>query len=537
VNAVELEGVGAGAGRIAVTRSCKRQQPYLPPTEQLLTQGGDARIAVSETLGSNVYGCMPHPDMDLVSFGSSTASVVSKRGFNAANRLRQRLLGVAGVEPHADSYAREIDRVRRELVELCGLGDFAGLEVIIGASGTDLHLIAALLVSNAARVPTRIIMVDAVETGSRVTTALRGCHFSSKATLGTRVTEGQHIAQGGAIEIVNVAIRLADGAPRPSSQVDDEVESLVADAAARGWRALVVLVDVSKTGMIAPSPACVMDLHQRYGNSLDIFVDACQFRVTPATLRAYLNQGFMVAVTGSKFVTGPTFSGALFIPAPAARRLRGNPLPVGLRNYCARADWPGGWNTVQALDCTANFGLLLRWEAALEELRMFRAIPEQEVAWYLQTFADAIHRRLYLDPAFEAVPVPTIDRAALFTGPSWDQIQTIFPFVLCRPRGRGRRVPLSRNETLRVHALLQGDLSAGRVGLPVEIAAMRCQLGQPVACGERSGVPVSALRLCASARLVVEAASQPNRAAAASVMARAAAALDKTSGLIHAVFT
>ena len=535
--AVELKGVVAGAGRIAVTESRNRLRPYLPPTEQLLTQGGDARIALSETLGSNVYGCVPQPDMGLVSFGSSTASVVSTRGFEAADRLRQRLLVVAGVEPYADSYARELGRVRMELLELCGLADFAGLEVVIGASGTDLHLITALLVSNAARVPTRIIMVDAVETGSRVTTALSGCHFSSKAALGTRVIEGQHIAHGSAIEIVNVAIRLADGLPRPSSQVDAEVESLVADAVARGWRALVVLVDVSKTGMIAPSPACVMDLHNRYGNSLDVFVDACQFRVTPATLRAYLAQGFMVAVTGSKFVTGPTFSGALFIPAPTARRLRGKPLPAALRDYCARADWPGGWNTVQALDRTANFGLLLRWEAALEELRMFRAIPEQEVARFLQTFADAVHRRLYRDPAFEAVPVPAIDRAALIAGPSWDQIQTIFPFVLCRPRPQGRRAPLSRDETLRVHALLQNDMSAGRVGLPAEIAAMRCQLGQPVACGERSGVPVSALRLCASARLVVEAASQPNRAAAASVMARAAAVLDKTSGLVHAIFT
>jgi hypothetical protein len=59
------------------------------------------------------------------------------------------------------------------------------------------------------------------------------------------------------------------------------------------------------------------------------------------------------------------------------------------------------------------------------------------------------------------------------------------------------------------------------------IAALRCQVGQPVPCGHRNGVPLSALRLCASARLVVEAAS----GGAAQVIARAMAVLDKAAWL------
>ncbi len=531
---VELDDIVAGAGRTAAARARERLWPSLPSTEQLLTQGGDARIALAVSHGSNVYGCMPLPDRDLMSFGSSTASVISTRGFDAANRLRRRLLDTAGGESPADSYAREVDRIRNELLELCGLGDVDGLEVVIGASGTDMHLIAALLLSNGVAVPTRIVMVDAEETGSRVTTALSGCHFSSRAALGTRVVEGQSITHGRSIDIVNVAIRFADGSPRPASQVDAEVECLVADATARGWRILVVLVDVSKTGMVSPSPDCVLGLHRRFADCVDVLVDACQFRIAPVTLRSYLAQGFMVAVTGSKFITGPTFSGALFIPASAARRFRGDSLPAALRDYCAQADWPRGWNAGHAFDRTANFGLLLRWEAALQELRAFRAVPEEEAAWFLHAFADVIHRRIDNDPAFEPVSVPIIDRGPLSTGSSWDRIQTIFPFVLYRPGSRARRVPLSRDETVQVHGLLRGDVTADRFVFPAKVAAMRCQLGQPVACGERHGVAVSALRLCASARLVVEAVSLPNRAAAALIMARASAALDKTAALIYA---
>ncbi len=531
---VELDDVTAGPGRAGPARVLEHKRPSLPTTEQLLTQGGDTRITLAVSRGSNVYGCMPQPDRDLMGFGSSTASVISARGFDAANRLRRRLLDTVGGESPADSYARELDRIRNELLELCGLGDIDGLEVVIGASGTDMHLITALLASYGADAPTRIIMVDAGETGSRVTTALSGRHFSSKAALGTRVVEGQSITHGRSIDIVNVAIRSADGSPRPSSEVDTEVELLVADAAARGWRTMVVLVDVSKTGMVSPSPDCVVNLHRRFVDCVDVLVDACQFRIAPATLRGYLARGFMVAVTGSKFITGPTFSGALFIPATAVRRLRGSSLPAALRDYCARADWPRDWSAGHALDRTVNFGLLLRWEAALQELRAFRAVPGEEAAWFLRAFADVIHRRINNDPAFESVPVPIIDRGSLSTESSWDRIQTIFPFVLYRPGLRARRMPLSRDETVRVHGLLRGDITAGRFILPAKVAATRCQLGQPVACGERHGVPVSALRLCASARLVVEAASLPNRAAAALIMARANAALDKTAALIHA---
>lgn len=532
--AAEAQDVRADAGGNVAVRYRDPPTPGLPSTAQLLTEGGDGRIGAYGTGGSNIYGCGPFPDTGLLALGSSTASVISAKGFAMADGLRGRLQGASGLEPAAEIYAREIERVRGELLRLCGLEHLAGLETVIGASGTDLHLIAALLVSNAAPSPTRIIMVDAAETGSRVATALSGCHFSRRATLGTRVMEGRRLSPGRPIEIVNVAIRLEDGAPRPASHVDGEVEALVADAASRGWRSLVVLVDVSKTGMIAPSPACVVGLRHRFAGRVDVLVDACQFRIAPDTLRAYLAQAFMVAVTGSKFVTGPTFSGALFVPAPVARRFECHPLPAALGDYCARADWPRGWRGSESLNRAANFGLLLRWEAALAELRAFRSIPERAVAGFLGAFAGVVQRRLADDPVFEPLPVPALDRAPLWSASCWDRTQTIFPFVLHRPVRRGRPMPLTRDETLRVHGLLQRDLTGQRTGLPERAAALRCQLGQPVACGERRGVAVSALRVCASARLVVEAAGRPDTAAA-ELLGQVVACLDKAAGLVHSL--
>src|SRR5207245_9217076 len=125
----------------------------------------------------------------------------------------------------------------------------------------------------------------------------------------------------------------------------------------------------------------------------------------------------------------------------------------------------------------ANHGLLLRWEAALDELRAFRSIPDHEVAALLSDFARAVEARLSADPAFERLPVPALDRRPLVDAGGWDESPTIFPFLL--PACDGRL--LQREETARVYSAMAQDRS-DRAGAPA-VAALRCQPGQPVPCG------------------------------------------------------
>src|SRR3990172_1593646 len=108
----------------------------LPPTERLLVEGGDARIAL-DTENLNKYGCSPLPDPDVVALGSSTASGISAAGFAAADRLRSRLVQAAETATDAAIYAHELKRIRQEFVRLCGVSDVHGLDVVFAASGTD----------------------------------------------------------------------------------------------------------------------------------------------------------------------------------------------------------------------------------------------------------------------------------------------------------------------------------------------------------------------------------------------------------------
>jgi len=261
----------------------------LPGTAQLLTDGGDARIELDPVTGLNKYGCAPLPDAGMVALGSSTASIISERSFVAAESLRTRLLAS---ETHSDyaAYSAEMNRTRRELLSLCGISEGAGVDVVFAASGTDIHLIAAQAFSSGEKLQPLVIMVEANETGSGVAAALAGRHFSSHSALGESVTSGANIGHAAAIEVVSVALRDANGTARSDAAIDADFVALASHAAEAGRRVLLILIDGSKTGTIAPTADCVLQLQQRYADRIDVMVDACQFRIAPQTLRAYLLQ-------------------------------------------------------------------------------------------------------------------------------------------------------------------------------------------------------------------------------------------------------
>jgi hypothetical protein len=464
----------------------------LPTITQLLVAGGDARIAVDWVSGKNKYGCEPHPNKNIAAFGSATASTVSERAYLAAEELRCRLACSLAVENAATVYADEMQRLRQELMQLCELESFPGLDMIFAASGTDCHLLAAQLASVAHTSVIRMLMVGEAETGSGVPNALSG-------------------------ERSVIPLRTAQGLPREIADIDADFERQVVAAAALGQQVLLTMVDVSKTGLIAPSVASVIALRERYPDVVDVLVDACQLRMASPTLHAYLSQGFMLAMTGSKFMSGPSFSGVLLIPAVLAKKYRTASLNIQQLSKSNRAEWPVDWLSAQRLSETSNFGLLLRWQAALHEMRAFLAITPTLVHHFLLKFAEAVTKRLQKDSHFELLVVPALQREP-FTGElSWDQVQTIFPFVLRHADNRY----FSREETEHVYRALQ------KQGV---------QLAQPVPCGERDGVAVSALRLCVSSRLVVEA-LQDNGKQEQVVIHRALAALDQAVQLVSKLKT
>ncbi|MFZ6772051.1 hypothetical protein ACO0LB_04960 [Undibacterium sp. SXout7W] len=514
----------------------------LPDTASLLIAGGDSRIIPDPVTGKSKYGCRNIPEPQVLAFGSSTASTISERGMVAATALQQRLTSELQATPSSDAeavYRQHASRLRSEIAASCGLSASDEAEVLIAASGTDIHLILAQWLQ-----VQRTIMIDSCETGSGLAAALQGRHFNQESTCNGQAPAHDLVSTWQA-ELCLLPARQLNGDLADAAQTSARLRQLTDDAANAGKNVLLILTDVSKTGLIFPDISTVLALQQRWPGQVHVLVDACQFRIAPYTIRAYLAQGFMLALTGSKFMTGPTFSGALLLPQALVRRYQLQGLPEGVRAYSNAADWPESLPAAQSLMSGHNFGLLLRWEAALAELRAFQQIDEPAAIRFIRQFGDTIRRRLAEDAHFSLLPTTSLRRSALHTHTGWDEEQTIFSFVLYQPDRPGvasttgtldapstpdcmyqqkLRKPLSRQDTQRIYLQLQQPSS--------EPARPGIALGQPVLCGERDGVPVSALRLCLSAPLLV-AAQQPEQASM--ILKNVIVAIDRMVELIEAL--
>ncbi|MGV7210024.1 hypothetical protein ACLB1G_19450 [Oxalobacteraceae bacterium A2-2] len=480
----------------------------LPSTAALLASGGDERLALDAGSGRSRHGCRPLPDDALAALGSATASNITAHAWAAADGLRRRcaeLLRTCSLQ-HVHALAESAQR--QALLRHCGCAADDGVQAIFAASGTDaLQLAARMCRAQIA------ILVAPSETGSGVPLALQGRHFNRIGADGAAHRQGEPAgAWTGAAAFI--AARRPDGGLRGAGLVDADYAAAVEAAAEGGGSVLLVLTDVSKTGLIVPGIATVQRLQARWPRQLRVLVDACQFRLAPHTVRAYLEQGWMVALTGSKFMGGPTYSGALLLPACLAS--------LAQRAPSLLPSWP-------------NMGLLLRWEAALAGMERYAAVPDQAKLACSMRFAEAVGAAFASLPQLVPLPVAPLDRAALGRAaldraapgraapggtPSWDRMQTIFPFMVKGKDGR----PLGAGP---LHAIYQRLMREG--------GGRRFQLGQPVDwtvdgdgsnTGEEAG---AALRLCLGAHLMVEqhaGGADPAALAAAALQAVAAMARD-----------
>ena len=505
-------------------------------TEHVLGKGGDTRLVLDAVTGLNAYGCSSLPRPWAVTFASSTASSISERGYAAADKARARLLSDTIERGDVFAVRAATDRVRAGILVHYGLPPSTRIALV--PSGTDAELAALALAWLAdPKKPIVNVLVAPEETGTGVPLAAKGRHFATLTARGIPVTKGDRIdGFPGDVELAEVPIRDANGVLRSDEEIDAACARATEAGLARGARVLFHVMDQSKTGRIAPSASCLERL--KGDDRVDVVIDACQARLTAASVQRYFDLGHIVLITGSKFFTGPPFAGALLLPPRIAARLDGAaPLPAGLADYFGRFDWPEPAAACTGLADGGNVGLALRWEAALAEMRAFAAVPPETVTEILEGFARTVRGAFEANPDLRLHDVPALTRAHDAHG--WDTIRTIFAFSIRAPSAPGSREGarlLDVEEAARVYAWLNSDISAhlapGASEADRGLAARLFHLGQPVAIVGPGGAKSGALRISAGARLV---SGEPSHAGLAhharieSELADALAALAKVS--------
>lgn len=378
------------------------------PVETLLASGGDSRLCIDSGTGLGRYGCATRPRPATLPFGSCTASSVSAVGYQAASRLHRRLLAVDDEADLPGCLDERLDAVRDELCFLLTRYAVPGVRVVLSPSGTDVELMALALTRGSERTPVTNILVGPTEVGSGSPLAAAARHFDRLTPNGAERTPGEPVDEALAddIELVNVWLRDDDGVIRPEHDIDAEIESLVHAHVARGRRVLLHVVAHSKTGLHAPSLDAVNRLRARYADRLRVVIDAAQGRFSRRGLVEVLEQGHVVLVTGSKFFGGPPFCGALLVPPDAHPDAVGLcELPAGFADYFTADQLPREWTRLRAsLPATGNVGVLLRWSAAIADMREYYGTPSGLRLRVLRAFEHLAPRILAASPCIAVEP-------------------------------------------------------------------------------------------------------------------------------------
>ncbi len=477
-------------------RSASAMAELFAPLDWLLAGGGDPRLTIDPASGLNEYGCRPYPCPETLSFSSSTATSISQRAYDRAQDARDALMRSAIALGMEAAFDARIETIRDELRACLGLSPSCA-EIVFSPSGTDSQL-QALFVARALLGPAMTtIVVAADQTGSGTVHTARGCHFSAFTANGSRVRKGEPIA-GLAQSVESVGLRLFDeaGQARPQSVNDSLVLAAVERSIASGSKVLLQIMDSSKFGFRAPSDRCLDEIEDRWPGRVQVVVDACQMRLGRKRLRNYLGRGYLVIVTGSKFFTGPPFSGALLVPRAFARDVQATTdIPSGFFEYSNQSDWPRSWQGLRSkFPVRINFGQWLRWEVALEEIAAYYRVAFEFRLDVLRTFGRAVERIINSSGAL--VLLPPQQRPDNNAADDEELAErTIFPFLL----RRGDRFLSLEDCRLLYRTLARGASSRDSS----EPGIKPCLIGQPVALGGANSP--AALRISASARLVSEA--------------------------------
>lgn len=449
------------------------------PLHEILALGGDERLKLNH-LGQNKYGTMTKPNPNEIAFASSTASNISEYAFDFLINYQKELIKSKKTEELI--YKEELNKLRVDISKLLLLDDE---KIIFSPSGSDIHLYLTLLFASIHQNICNI-SVSSNETGGSVPLALSAKHFMKNSPNGALQEIGSQIINN--CKNYNVEARDINGNLKCDFDVKFEIERIIKDEIKNNSHCLLFIADVSKTGLIFPSLKIAFELKEKYGKKLDIIIDACQFRISPQTIKAYLDNDFIIALTGSKFLATPIFSGFIITPNKFTTQFSNIKLPNEINNYCNKYEWPDEWLINQQLYSETNFGLLFRLKATIFELQRYLSLLEADILTIKEKFASVFYNAINKFKNLEFVAIPQNDREILnYSPPSHENIQTIHTFIINDKNGE----PLNEIDIKYVYNELKKENI--KLGQPVKLYTNQCNKD------------IYALRLCLSTPLIYEA--------------------------------
>jgi uncharacterized protein len=473
------------------------------PTEYLLMDGGDLRLNIDEIELLNKYGCRPFPRPDAFTFASSTATSVSNFAFDKTDKVRSILIRNSLKNGFKNATIEFSELLKNNLKKIFKLNDEC--EIIFSPSGTDAALQIAAITQIISNKNITHVLVASDETGSGVPAALKGCHFENTTALNYPVKKGEKIEGFRPVDLIKIPFKDENGALKSAKQLDKEVFDAVSKTNELGRHVVLHTMDQSKLGYQSPSKKLMESLNALNNLSIQVIVDAAQLRLDPSDIQNYLNKGYIVSTTGSKYFTGPPYSGALILPKSVSKLIHSakTTLPAGLNTYYNHSDWPTSWSCSKDLSDGFNYGSYMRWNAAIVEMDRYYRTPilyrNMGIEMFCNFVEDSIKEASFLEPIYGEEAKANSYNSKEF---GIRNIRTIFPFFILKDN----KVLLLDN-VKKLYTLLNTDLSDHFQDAPLEIvrlAAQKCHIGQAVEVKYGNDIESAILRISLGARVISE---------------------------------
>ena len=473
------------------------------PTEYLLMTGGDLRLNIDEFELLNKYGCRPFPRPEAFTFASSTATSVSNYAFDKTDKVRTILIQNSLKKGLKNATIEFSELLKNNLRRALKIKD--DCQIIFSPSGTDSSLQIAAITQIISDKEITHVLVASDETGSGVATALKGCHFENTTALNYPVKQGDHIEGFRDIDLIKIPLKDENGQLKSSTQLDTEIFAAISKTNELGRHIVLHTMDQSKLGYQSPSQEMIGNLKKLDNLSIQIIVDGSQLRLDPIDIRNYLNKGYIVTITGSKYFTGPPYAGALIVPKNVSQSINSvkNTLPEGLTKYYNHSDWPTSWLCSKDLPDGFNYGSYMRWNAAIVEMDRYFKTPilyrNLGIEMFCNFVEESIKEASFLEPLFgDEIKINTYNSEKF----GLRNIRTIFPFFILR-----NNQVLTIDQVKNLYKLLNSDLSDQFSASSLEIirlAAQKCHIGQAVNVKYGNDVQSAVLRISLGARVISE---------------------------------
>lgn len=423
--------------------------------DELVLGGGDERLDILSN-GLNKYFVHPTKFEKTFNRASCTCSPFTEEGFAAAKSVYDRLS------------PEEFDKVREEHTrKIKSLINYEGedrFDVFYAPSGSDLCYYPLLFASlTHPDKPILNLITCPEELGSGSNMAFAGHYCFKRTQFGESVEKDTPLSSSLKIESKYFPARAEDGT------IIDHKESILKEIRThhKDMAVNANLVIGSKSGIENN-----VSIVSRSTEDVQWTIDLCQFRASRRLINGLIGMNCSAMLTGSKFYQSPPFCAVLLVPKTISARFKKvtKEMMEPFQKVFSRYDIPKGFPELREhLPEFRNYGLLLRWESAIQEMLALNKLDSDKIHETISKWNESVASRLSSSPSFKLMP-------------DYDKTnKTIVSF----------RVKNSEGEYLRhgeLSELYKAICSNPVEGIP---GYERALFGQPVKYGERSFIRIA----------------------------------------------